>query len=171
MMEFVELDAITTQQWSELVAGEREPWGGEAEHLVWGDKQRYVGLRGASGRLVAVAGAVTTAVDVAGAERFQVVGIGSVLVTASERGRGLVWDLLQRLLEIAADMGPERAMLFCRPQMTGLYGKLGFAGIPGPTWVQQPDGDVEMPLRTMWRPLREGVGWPDGRVDVLRLPF
>ena len=97
--------------------------------------------------------------------------MGGVFVTAPERGRGLVWQLLQRLLEIAADMGPERAMLFCRPQLTGLYGKLGFAEIPGPTWVRQPDGAVEFPLRTMWRPLREGVGWPPGRVDVLGLPF
>jgi hypothetical protein len=94
-----------------------------------------------------------------------------VLVTASERGRGLVWELLQRLLEIAADMGPERAMLFCRPRLTGLYGKLGFAELPGPTWVQQPDAAVELPLRTMWRPLRESVSWPRGRVDVLGLPF
>lgn len=170
-MELVEIDAITTEQWSELLAGEREPWGGEAEALVWGDKQRHVGLRDPDERLVGLASALIAAVEVAHAERFEVVGVGSVLVTASERGRGLVWELLQRLLEIAADMGPERAMLFCRPQLTGLYGKLGFTELPGPTWVRQPDGVVEMPLRTMWRPLREGVGWPRGRVDVLGLPF
>ncbi|MCW3017813.1 MAG: hypothetical protein JWN10_121 [Solirubrobacterales bacterium] len=170
-MELVELDGITPQQWSELVAGEREPWGGEAERLVWGDKQRHIGLRGADGRLAAIAGALTIEVEVAPSERFQVVGIGGVLVTARERGRGLVRELLQPLLEIAADMGPERAMLFCRPQLTALYGELGFAEIPGPTWVQQPDGTIEMPLRTMWRPLREGVGWPGGRVEVLGLPF
>jgi hypothetical protein len=114
---------------------------------------------------------VTVEVEVALAEHFQVVGIGAVLVTASERGRGLVWELLRPLLEIAAEMGPERAMLFCRPQLTGMYGRLGFAEIAGPTWIRQPDGVIEMPLRTMWRPLREGVGWPSGRVEVLGLPF
>jgi predicted GNAT family N-acyltransferase len=170
-MEPVELQALTSQQWHALLAGERAPWGGEAEQLVWGDKQRHVGLRDADGRLVAHAGAVTADVEVALVERFQVVGIGAVLVTASERGHGLVWELLRPLLEIAADMGPERAMLFCRPQLTGLYGRLGFAEIAGPTWVRQPDGVVEMPLRAMWRPLREGVGWPRGRVEVLGLPF
>jgi hypothetical protein len=40
MMELVELEEVTSQQWRELVAGEREPWGGEAERLAWGDKQR-----------------------------------------------------------------------------------------------------------------------------------
>jgi GNAT superfamily N-acetyltransferase len=168
-MELVEMDEITPQQWSELVAGEREPWGGVAEQLVWGDKQRYVGLRDADRRLVAIAGGLTAELEIT--ERLQVVGIGGVLVSASERGRGLALEMLQRLLEIAAEMGPERAMLFCRPQLTGLYRKLGFAEIAGPTWVQQPDGPLEMPLRTMWRPLREGVGWPSGRVDVLGLPF
>lgn len=170
-MELVELDEITAQQWSELVAGEREPWGGEAEQLMWGDKRRHVGLRGPDRRLVGLAGVLIAEVEVAPSERFEVVGVGSVLVTAAERGRGLVWELLRSLLEIAAHMGPERAMLFCRPQLTGLYGKLGFAEIPGPTWVQQPDGAAEMPLRTMWRPLCEGVDWPSGRVDVLGLPF
>lgn len=91
------MDEITTQQWSELVDGEREPWGGVAEGLVWGDKERYVGLRAAGGGLVAIAGAVTAEIEVEGAERFQVVGIGSVLVTSRERGRGLVWKLLQPL--------------------------------------------------------------------------
>jgi predicted GNAT family N-acyltransferase len=170
-MELVELQEVTSQQWRALLAGERQPWGGDAEGLVWGDKQRHVGLRDDHGRLVALAGAVTIEVEVALVERFQVVGVGGVLVTASERGRGLVWELLRALLEIAAEMGPERAMLFCRPQLTGLYGRLGFAEIAGPTSVRQPDGMVEMPLRTMWRPLRAGVGWPRGRVEVLGLPF
>lgn len=114
-MELVELEEVTSQQWRALVASEREPWGREAEQLVWGDKQRHVGLRGPDGRLVGLAGVLITEVEIAPSERFQVVGVGSVFVTAAERGRGLVRELLQRLLEIAADMGPERAMLFCRP--------------------------------------------------------
>jgi predicted GNAT family N-acyltransferase len=170
-MELVELPELTSQQWRALVAGERDPWGDDAGQLIWADKRRHVVLRDADGRLVAHAGALTAEVEVASSERFQVVGVGAVFVTASERGRGLVSELLHRLLEIAAEMGPERAMLFCRAQLTGMYGGLGFAEISGPTWVRQPDDVVEMPLRTMWRPLREAVAWPAGRVDVLGLPF
>jgi predicted GNAT family N-acyltransferase len=170
-VELVELDEITSRQWSELVAGEREPWGGIAEELAWGDKDRFVGLRDAGGELVAIAGAVTAEVEVEDAGDFQVVGIGGVLVRPRERGRGLVWQLLEPLLEIAADMGPERAMLFCRAQLMALYGRLAFAEIPAAVWVEQPDGRIEIPLRAMWRPLREGVRWPDGRVEVRGLPF
>jgi predicted GNAT family N-acyltransferase len=170
-VELVELDEITPQQWSELVAGEREPWGGIAEELAWGDKDRFVGLRAPDGGLVAIAGAVTADIEVEDAGRFQVVGIGGVLVTPRERGRGLVWKLLEPLLEIAADMGPERAMLFCRAQLMALYRRLAFVEIPAAVWVRQPDGGIEIPLRAMWRPLREGVRWPDGRVEVRGLPF
>jgi hypothetical protein len=85
-VELVELDGITSRQWSELVAGEREPWGGgAAEGLVWAEKERHLGLRGAGGGLVAIAGAMRAEVEVAGAERFPVVGIGGVFVTSSER--------------------------------------------------------------------------------------
>ncbi len=170
-MQLIELEEITPQQWSAIEAGEREPWGGLAEGLAWADKQRYVGLRAADGALVAIAGALRAEILLAGAERFPVVGIGSVFVTARERGSGLVWKLLEPLLAIAEEMGPERAMLFCRPQLTTLYGRLAFAEIHAPVRAQQPDGAIEMPLRAMWRPLREGVRWPQGAVEVLGLPF
>lgn len=170
-VELIELDEITAQQWSGIEAGEREPWGGLAEGLAWADKQRHVALRSANGKLVGIAGALNAEVEVEGVERFQVVGIGSVFVTAGERGHGLAWRLLEPLLAIAEKMGPERAMLFCRPQLRALYGKLAFVEIHAPVWAQQPDGRMEMPLRAMWRPLREGARWPEGRVEVLGLPF
>jgi GNAT superfamily N-acetyltransferase len=170
-MEVIELDEITPQQWRAVEAGEREPWGGLAEGLAWANKQRHVGLRAADGELVAIAGALIAEIEVGGVERFDVVGVGSVFVTARERGHGLARKLLESLLAIAEDMGPERAMLFCRPQLTVLYGKLAFTEIHALVSARQPDGEIEMPLRAMWRPLREGVRWPDGRVEVLGLPF
>jgi GNAT superfamily N-acetyltransferase len=170
-MEIVELRETTPQQWRALEAGEREPWGGLAEGLAWADKQRLLGFRGADGELVAIAGALIAEIDVGGVERFDVVGIGSVFVTARQRGHGLARALLESLLVVAEDMGPERAMLFCRPQLTALYGKLAFTEIHVPVSAQQPDGEIEMPLRAMWRPLREGSSWPQGRVKVLGLPF
>ncbi len=170
-VELIELEEITPQQWREIEAGEREPWGGGAESLAWVDKQRHVGLRAADGALVAIAGALIAEIEVEGAERFPVVGIGGVFVTARERGHGLVWKLLEPLLAIAEQMGPERAMLFCRPQLTKLYGRLAFAEIQAPVRAQQPDGEIEMPMRAMWRPLRAGVRWPDGAVELLGLPF
>jgi predicted GNAT family N-acyltransferase len=169
--ELVELGEITDEQESEVVAGEHAAWGGVGEELEWAEKQRHVALRSADGGLVAIAGALVAQVEVEGTERFEVLGIGGVMVTASERGRGLVWRLLEPLLEIAAEMGPQRAMLFCRPQLTALYEKFAFAEITAPVWARQPEGKIEMPLCAMWRPLRAGVRWPEGRVEVQGLPF
>jgi predicted GNAT family N-acyltransferase len=169
-MELVELDEVTDQQWRELVAGEREPWGGSAEELTWSEKSRHVGIRAPDGRLVALAGAVLSDVEVDGAG-FQVLGVGGVFVTGSARGRGLVATLLEGLLADAAQVGPDRAMLFCRPALLGLYGRLAFEEIHAPVWAAQPSGRIEMPLRAMWRRLHGTASWPSGRVDVCGLPF
>jgi hypothetical protein len=47
----------------------------------------------------------------------------------------------------------------------------GFSELPGPVLVEQPHGIVEMPMLTMWRPLRAGVTLPDGRASLDGLPF
>ncbi len=176
-MEIVELEPLTAQQSSELQAGELEPWGGVAEALSWREKDRHVGAHEPDGRLLAVAGSVLVEIDVAGAGVFAVLGIGGVFVTPSARGRGLVGSLLERLLVPdgvlvpPADRAVDRAMLFCRPQLMALYGKLAFAPLADPVTAAQPDGPIEMPLRAMWRPLRHGVSWPPGRVEVHGPPF
>jgi predicted GNAT family N-acyltransferase len=167
----VELDEVTGRQWRELVGDEPEPWGGVAEGMVWREKQRHVGIRAPDGRLVALAGAVLADVEVDGAPVFQVVGIGGVFVARSARGRGLTATLLEGLLAEAEHAGPERAMLFCRPQLMDLYRKFAFGEIRDPVWAAQPGGRIEMPLRAMWRPLSAGTAWPAGRVDLHGLPF
>ena len=170
-MELVELSALSEQDWVELIAGEQAPWGGQGEALQWRDKDRHVGLRTPEGRMAAAGGAVIVEVDVEGADRFDVVGIGGVFVTGSLRGRGLTARLLPVLLDIAQRMGPDRAMLFCRPELVGLYARHGFAEIAAPVWADQPNGPIMMPMRAMWRPLRPATDWPPGRVDVCGLPF
>ena len=171
-VRLVELDAVSAQQWRELIAGEQSPWGGGAEELSWREKERVVGIRGEEERLLAVAGTVMAVVEVAAAGSFEVLGIGSVFVTRAARGQGLVARLLEGLLAQPLREGfPERAMLFCRAQLVGLYAKLGFQELGEPVWADQPAGRIEMPLRAMWRALRAGVTWPPGRVEVRGLPF
>jgi predicted GNAT family N-acyltransferase len=170
-MELLELTNLTTIDWAELIAGEEQPWGAEGEALQWRAKDRHVGMRTPDGRMAAAGGAVIVEVDVDGADRFDVVGIGGVFVTRSLRGRGLTGRLLPMLLGIAETMGPDRAMLFCRPELVGLYGQHGFTEITAPVWADQPDGRIPMPMRAMWRALRPSADWPPGRVDVRGLPF
>lgn len=170
-VELVELDAVTESYWAELVAGEHEPFGGVGEALAWRDKDRNIGLREPDGRLVAAAGAVLVDVEVASAPSFQVVGLGGLIVTRRARGRGLLRVLLDPLLAIAGEMGPDRAMLFCADGLVDLYRRHQCEEITSPVWADQPHGRIEMPLRAMWRPLREGARWPPGRVEVRGLPF
>jgi hypothetical protein len=81
---------------------------------------------------------------IAGSGAFDVVGVGSVMVARDHRRRGLMRRVVQPLLDIASQLAPERAMLFCRR---------------------------EMPLVAMWRTQRPGIRWPPGRVDVRGRPF
>jgi predicted GNAT family N-acyltransferase len=170
-MELVELGALTDEDWAGLVDDEPEPFGPVGAGLEWRRKDRHVGLRAPDGRLVAVAGAEVATVDVEAAGRFEVVGVGSVIVTRSVRGRGLMSSLIAPLLRVAEGLGPDRAMLFCRPELVALYRGMGCVEIDAPVWADQPGGRIEMPLPAMWRPLRDGAQWPPGRVDVHGLPF
>ena len=171
-LERVELGPLTSQQWEELRAGEHEPFGPVGAKLAWRTKVRHIGLRASDGRLVAVAGAVLADVEVESTGGFQVVGLGSLIVTRSMRGTGLMADVVDPLLRLAETMGPDRAMIFCRPDLVALYTRTGFIEITAPVWADQPAGRIEMPLSAMWRPLRPGVpAWPPGRVDVRGEPF
>lgn len=170
-MELVELEALSREDWAELVAGEEQPFGPMGEGFSWRPKDRHVALRD-RGRLVAVAGSVIAEVEVGEAGAFPVVGIGSVVVTRARRGQSLVGRVLVPLLERAESRGPERAMLICRPQLVGLYERFGFLAIDAPAWADQPGGRVEMPQTAMWRRLGGAVvDWPPGRIDVRGLPF
>jgi predicted GNAT family N-acyltransferase len=170
-MELVEFGALTEHDWDEVLAGEHEPFGPVGARLQWRQKERHVGLRDSHQRLVAVAGAATVTVEFEDGKASEVVGLGGVIVTRRLRGRGLVSELLDRLLAVASEMGADRAMLFCRPELLALYERFGFVEITAPVWVDQPPGRIQIPMSAMWRPLREGVGWPAGPVEVRGLPF
>jgi len=170
-ISFVEIGLLTEQDWDDLTSGESEPFGPIGANLVWRDKDHHLGLRARDGRLAAVAGATIAVVEVESAGSFEVVGLGSLIVTRSARGRGLMSRLVGPMLELAESMGPERAMIFCRPELVALYRRLAFAEIPAAVWVDQPGGRIEMPEPAMWRTLHESAGWPAGRVDVRGLPF
>jgi GNAT superfamily N-acetyltransferase len=174
LVHVAELDEVTDEQWAELIDDEVEPWGGgPGERMSWQQKEWYVAVRSVNETLLALAGAAVATVDVEDGSSFEVLGIGGVFVRASQRGRGLALLAVKHLLARAeADTSsPGRAMLFCRPHLTGFYAKFGFEEIEAPVWAQQPGGRVEVPMPAMWRPLSDDTDWPPGRVDVHGLPF
>jgi GNAT superfamily N-acetyltransferase len=169
-MRLIELDTVTDEDWRQVIAGEPEPWGGVGETLRWREQTHQLGVLDGVGHLLALAGLVLADVE-AGGTRLEVAGVGGVFVTRAARGRGLARLMIERLLELAVELGAERAMLFCRPANVGLYAKFGFELITAPVSARQPGGSVRMPMRAMWKPLSDGVRWPKGEVEVLGEPF
>ena len=169
-MEVVEFGRLTEEYRAELEGDETDPFGAVGNTLHWRPKDRHVALRGPDGRLVASAGLVTAEVQ-AGREEMLVVGLGGVIVAARFRGQGLGRRIILEALDRAAGMGPGLVMLFCHRDRAGLYAGHGFEEIAPPVLVEQPDGVVEIPMVTMWRPLRPGGVLPIGRVTVHGLPF
>jgi len=172
-VELIEFGRLTDEQYAELAGDEDDPWNAAEFGLEWLPKDHYVGVRDDDGRLVAAAGLVVVEVQYGAQPPSPVVGVGGVIVTASHRGRGLGRWVISEALTRAEAKGPEIAMLFCRVELAGLYRRHGFAEVPGPVFVDQPDGIVEMSGGgvTMWRPLRAGAELPDGIVKVNGLPF
>ncbi len=160
-----------SDEWEELIAGEQQPFGDIGMQLEWRRKTLTIGARDQDGRLLAAAGIVPADVLAGPRERFTVTGLGGVIVTRSARGRGLGRAVIERALEAAREMAPERAMLFCLAANVPLYEKFGFLPLEGPVTADQPSGPVEIPMPAMWKPLRPRVGWPAGAVTVIGEPF
>jgi predicted N-acetyltransferase YhbS len=169
-MEIVEFGHMTAGQRDELQGDEDDPFGGAGITLEFQRKQQHVALSDERGRLVASAGMVVVEVEVAD-ERFEVVGLGGVIVNAAHRGRGLARTVVTAAIARSATLGPRFMILFCHPDRAGLYRRLGFGHIDPPVMVHQRDGYAEMPMRTMWRALADGATWPSGHLTVRGLPF
>jgi GNAT superfamily N-acetyltransferase len=166
-VRIVELE-LGEAEWERLIDGESQPWGGAAEDLRWAPKTHTIGLLD-DGQLLGTGGVVLAQVR-AGEARFPVAGVGGIFVTRRARGRGLARPLIERLLDIAAGLGPERALLFCLPERVGLYERYGFVTLEGPVRAMQPGGPLTMPMCTMWRALAPGIAWPPGEVELLGEP-
>ncbi|MFI6843314.1 GNAT family N-acetyltransferase [Kitasatospora sp. NBC_00085] len=139
--------------------------------LSWLPKDIHFGIREADGRLVAHAGLLRVPLTVGGVD-LDAMGVGGVSVAADVRGRGLARAVVGAALDHARTLGPRYALLFCRPQVSGLYRKLGFRELAGDVHVEQPGGRVVvMPVRTMWTPLHQGAEWPEGPVRLRSLPM
>ncbi len=169
-MPLVELASVTDEAWRKVIAGERHPWGDVGEGLQWRAKTRNVGLCDDEENLIALGGLLLAEVRVADV-LLEVAGIGGVIVTRAARGRGQARVLIERLLQIASELGPERAFLFCTPANVELYAKFGFRLIREPVFAQQPGGAIEMPMCAMWKGLTTATDWPEGRVELVGEPF
>jgi GNAT superfamily N-acetyltransferase len=170
-VRLVELDALPPEVRTALEGDEHDPFdAARIPPIAWRKKTHHVVAYGDDRRPIASTGTLVASVEVAGG-RFEVVGVGGVLVNAQHRGHGLARIVVTAALDRAAPLGHDFAVLFCFEDRAGLYAKLGFAAVADAVTVEQPDGPLVIPQVTMWRPFRPGARWPDGPVTVLGQPF
>ena len=169
-MDLIEFGRLTQEYRAQLEGDESDPFDAEGATLSYRLKDRHVALRDEDGRLVASAGMLVTEVEING-PRFPVVGLGGVIVNAAFRGRGLGRCVVEAALGRARTMGPAFVILFCHPDRTGLYERLGFTDVDSAVSVKQPHGFAAMPQCSMWQALRPEAAWPTGPVVIHSLPF
>ncbi|MFI6638664.1 GNAT family N-acetyltransferase [Streptomyces sp. NPDC050504] len=173
--DFVEtrLAVYAQDEHDEIFGGVTDPFGVADVGLTWQPKKEHFGIRWGD-RLVAHTGLLRLPVEVGGVAT-EVIGIGGVAVAPDVRGRGLARRVVAVALEHARTMGPEYALLFCRPPLVALYERLGWRPVDaaaGDVLVPQPENrTVVMPLHTMLRPLHDGARWPQGQLRLLDLPM
>ena len=169
-MEFVEFETLALADWVRLVRRDANPFGAAIAGIQVRKMDRFVGARDVDGRMVAVIGAAIAQVTVNDHAPFEVVGVGSLLVRKDVRANGVARELMAHLRKITAEMGPDRAMLFCEPHLLPVYSRRDYTQLTDAVWVDQPAGPMIMPLHAMWRPIRP-TNWPAGTIRIHGLPF
>ncbi|KUJ68496.1 acetyltransferase [Streptomyces albus subsp. albus] len=163
------LTRYTKAEQDEILGTGADPFGVADTGLTWLPKEDHFGVR-LEGRLVAHAGLLRLPLSIGGAGT-EAVGVGGVAVAPDVRGQGLARLVVTAALDHARTMGPEYGLLFCRAPLVPLYQRLGWRELTQDVQVEQPEGPVVMPLRTMWTALRDGVGRPTGEVRLLSFPM
>ncbi len=166
----VRLPRYTRTEQDEILGAGDDPFGVAATGLTWLPKEEHFGIRHRD-RLVAHAGLLRLPVAI-GDTKTEVVGVGGVAVAPHMQGQGLARLVLAAALDHARTMGPQHALLFCRPPLMPLYQRLGWHPLDRDVLVEQPDTRlVTMPLRTMVIALRDNAYWPPEPVRLFSLPM
>jgi predicted N-acetyltransferase YhbS len=164
------LPRYTRTEQDEILGDGDDPFGVAATGLTWLPKEEHFGIRH-GGRLVAHAGLLRLPVAV-GDVKTEVVGVGGVAVAPDMQGQGLARLVVTAALDHARTMGPQHALLFCRPPLEPLYQRLGWHSLDNDVLVEQPENRlVTMPLRTMVTPLCDDAYWPSAPVRLFSLPM
>ncbi|MFE5586703.1 GNAT family N-acetyltransferase [Kitasatospora sp. NPDC056531] len=167
----VRLRQYSRAEQEEILGPGEDPYGVAYTGLTFLPKEIHFGIRAADGRLVAHTGLLPVPLTVGGVD-LEAIGVGGVCVAPGRRGGGLAQAVVGAALDHGRSLGFRYALLFCRPPLAPFYRGLGFREVAEEVTVEQPQGRLAvMPLRTMWRPLAEGAGWPEGPVRLRSLPI
>jgi predicted N-acetyltransferase YhbS len=157
------VDTLPEGFFEKLIDGEDDPFEIGDDTTQWRRKEFHTVLYD-EGRAIAHVGLTLADVEI-GEHRFQVTGVGGVIVNRDHRGQGRLTPLLEAAL--ARDLGPDRAMLFCLAKNAPIYERFGFIRVAAPVIA----GGQDMGDEAMWKPLKPGATWPSGPVNLPQLPF
>lgn len=123
--------------------------------------------------LIGHASIVLREADVGGSPLL-LAGIGAVIMQPGWRGRGLGKALVRRAVEHSRDHTPAAfGHLICEDHRLTFYQSLGWQKVPGPMFFTSWQGVREEARRhhILIMPLREGLTWPPGVIDLRGLAW
>lgn len=106
-----------------------------------------------------------------GADEVLFAGVGGVMTPRIHQRKGFS----SALLDIARDfifshLHAEYGLLFCLPELTPFYGRLGWISVNSPVHIEQPHGKIVWPKAAMVLP-GSGKSWQDAEIDVCGKPW
>ncbi|MDO8434012.1 MAG: GNAT family N-acetyltransferase [Candidatus Binatus sp.] len=148
------------REWFEEEFGPADRWGAPDYYAILSLEEQLAGRLAILDREVSVGGAIV-----------KVGGIGGVATKPQFRHRGVASAMLSRAAEfMKRDLGVEFGLLLCRHEVSPVYAKLGWIGVPGSTTFSRSGTTATYPHDTMILALAEKA-WPSGPIDMLGLPW
>lgn len=106
-----------------------------------------------------------------GADDVLFAGVGGVMTPAACQRRGFSSALVHFAQEfIFSELDAEYGLLFCLPELTPFYARLGWISVNAPVHIEQPQGKIVWPKAAMVLPGR-GRAWQDAEIDVRGNPW
>ena len=132
-----------------------------------GSRPEYTVVAEDAGRVVAHAGVVARTVTV-GPVMLRAAGVQNVFVAPEYRGRNLSAEVLRCAMKEAAGRDFDAGLLFCMPELEGVYTGCGWRGL-GPRAIVRIAEGRELPLPggniALFYPLRV-ADFPDGVIHL-----
>lgn len=98
-------------------------------------------------------------------------GVGGVMTPAAYKRKGFSSTLVRIAQEfIFTEVDADYGLLFCLPELTPFYRRLGWISVNAPVHIEQPQGKIVWPKAAMVLPGRGRV-WQDAEIDVRGNPW
>jgi aminoglycoside 2'-N-acetyltransferase I len=152
--------ATELRGWFEEEFGRADRWAEPDYYAILSLENELAGRLAVLDRKLSVGGLI-----------LRVGGIGGVATKSEFRHRGIASAMLSSAAKFMKDeLKVEFGFLLCRHEVSQVYAKMGWIGVPGPTRFTRGGVNATYPNDTMILPLA-GKEWPSGPIDMLGLPW